>query len=127
MHKYNDHYQDTKTSRKTSPKKDKMDDERLTSEYLEELITREQYNGVDKNNFKKYQKEIEEYDGEIPFYLYNFINIINRIKYLKKVNNQYERAKLEEHRKNIDVDNEIEEFISWINDNPYFEEIIKIK
>ena len=52
--KSNDPYQDTKTSSKTSPKKDKMADERLTSEYLKEFeslnITTESIFDLGKHN-----------------------------------------------------------------------------
>ena len=47
--KSNDHYQDTKTSCKTSSKKDKMTNERLTSAYLKEF---ESLNKTTENIFE---------------------------------------------------------------------------
>ena len=91
------------------------------------MITKEEYNGLNFNNIEKHVKEIEEFDGDIPFLLYNCISISNRLEYLERINQKYEREKLAEHRKNITFEREIEEVIEWVNNNPMFSDIIKIK
>ena len=92
------------------------------------MIQRNQFKGLNFKKIKKYQKEIEQYDGEIPIVLYNHINIGNRIKYLNSINQQYEHQHIQEYRKNKNnkIEKNIQSIIKWVNENPQFEDIIKI-
>lgn len=91
------------------------------------MISREEWKGLNFKKIEEYQKDIETYDGNIPYALYDFITISNRTKYLNRTGNQYEYAKIKQHRKQKpDVEEDINEILEWVNNNPLYEDIIRI-
>ena len=91
------------------------------------MITHEDWKGLNFNKLKEHSKEIEEFDGEIPLGLYHHINISNRLDYLNSIKKEYEYKDMSEYRKTFDIEKDIEETIKFVNENPQFDEIIKIK
>ena len=91
------------------------------------MVNVKDWNGLNFRKLKEHSKELEEFDGRIPLALYDHINISNRLDYLDSINQKYEYDDMEEYRKTFDVDKDIEEIIKFVNENPVFEDIIKIK
>ena len=92
------------------------------------MIKTNDFNGINFRKLKKHLKKIEEYPGNIPYIFYDHINISKRIEYLNNTDNKYEYAHIKQYRKNIPTaDEQIKELLNFINNNPEFEDIIKIK
>ena len=90
-------------------------------------ITRQNWDGINFKKLTEHSKELEEYDGELPLRLYDYININNTINYLNKRGKEYEYPKMQEYRKKQDAEQDVMELIEFVNNNQEFEDIIKIK
>lgn len=97
-------------------------------ETVSEKITLKNWDGLNFKEIKKYSKELETYNGELPFLLHHHINITHRKEYLDSIGESYEYQHIQEHRKGtIDLEKDKQEIIDWIKENFKYQSILKTK
>ena len=93
-----------------------------------EKLTLQNWDGINFKKIKEYQSQLEQYNGYLPIILHHHINITNRKEYLNSIGEEYEYKDILKHRNSPqDLKRDKQEIIDFINQNPQFKEIIKIK
>ena len=96
-------------------------------------VTRKDWNGLNHKVIRERCDELIKVDDYIPSHLRTYINLKERDEYLKtkglydKILKERKKKREELKKTNEKVEFHIHEILTFVNNNPVFEDFIKIK
>ena len=97
------------------------------------MIARKEWNGLNHKVVRERSDELLTFDKYVPTHLRRYINITERNEYLKskglydKIIKQRKKKRQELKKTIKKTEWHINEILTFVNDNPTFEDFIKIK